>query len=93
MNNDGKPANVIGYHAALVQNNAYHIILEYADKGNLRDYMKDQDPPSEGNDIILVWERLVELNFGLHLIHNTPSDDSREGKRDLGFVHSSDQFH
>ncbi|KAG8532871.1 uncharacterized protein KY384_002749 [Bacidia gigantensis] len=70
--NRGKqpPQNIIGYHGSFRRKNTYNLILEYANKGNLEDFMRQNPPPSTGQEIILLWERLFELYLGLVVIHH-----------------------
>lgn len=47
-----------------------NIILEYADKGSLEDYFRNESAPSRGVDIIKFWESMFQLIKGLKAIHS-----------------------
>lgn len=47
-----------------------NIILEYADKGSLEDFFRNESAPSRGIDIIKFWESMFQLIKGLKAIHS-----------------------
>jgi len=63
------PANLVGFHGSFTRHGNYHLILEYADRGTLKDFMQDNDPPSKGEDILVLWRCLSGLLVGLHTLH------------------------
>ena len=70
---DGKPSPfVIAYYGSFVDDGTYNIILEYADRGNLEDFLKTTTEPSTCEDMIEFWDRLCSITHGLALIHRTP---------------------
>ncbi|KAF4981161.1 hypothetical protein FZEAL_2995 [Fusarium zealandicum] len=46
------------------------IILEYASGGSLHDFFERNQPPVVPEDLELLWNRLLELLDGLHILHN-----------------------
>ena len=63
------PNNIIGFHGSFTRHGQYHLILEYADLGTLKDFMEQHHPPSKGEDILLFWSRLLGLLMGLQTLH------------------------
>ncbi|KAL8706255.1 MAG: hypothetical protein Q9201_000692 [Fulgogasparrea decipioides] len=74
------PENIIGYYGSFVRDGTYNIILEYADRGTLNNYMRDTHEPTSSSAIMALWKSCLGLMLGLIQIHNTPgsaSDGSR----------------
>ncbi|KAL9039625.1 MAG: hypothetical protein Q9214_004801 [Letrouitia sp. 1 TL-2023] len=67
---------IIAYHGSFVDDDTFNIILEYADRGNLEDFMKATPEPLTGEDMIEFWDRLSNITHGLALIHSFPGDTS-----------------
>lgn len=61
------------------QGGTYNILLEYADRGTLEDFLRDTVPPTLGEDIIFFWKRLFNVIKALQRIHATERPDSFEG--------------
>ena len=70
------PANIIGFHCSFIRDGTYNLILEYADSGTLRDFMRVKPPPSRGEDIITFWRNLCGLLSGLQTIHEAGEEGS-----------------
>ena len=68
--------HVLAYYGSFIDDETYNIILEYADRGNLEDFMKTTPRPSTLKDMLVFWERLCSITHGLATIHghlgNTP---------------------
>lgn len=47
-----------------------NIILEYADKGSLEDFFRNESAPSRGIYIVKFWESMFQLIKGLKAIHS-----------------------
>lgn len=70
---DGKPSPfVIAYYGSFIDRDTYNIILEYADGGNLEDFMKRTPEPSTTEDMIAYWDRFCGITHGLAHIHGIP---------------------
>ncbi|KAL9612988.1 MAG: hypothetical protein Q9167_002465 [Letrouitia subvulpina] len=77
LRHDKKPSPfIIAYHGSFVDDDTFNIILEYADRGNLEDFMKATPEPSTGEAMIEFWDRLCNITHGLALIHGFPGDTS-----------------
>lgn len=80
------PENIISYHGCFRRGGTYNIILEYADKGTLEEYMSTLHPPTNVRDILTFWERCLALLNGLVQIHGTPKPNPYEPSTLLGYV-------
>ncbi|KAL8831869.1 MAG: hypothetical protein Q9191_000621 [Dirinaria sp. TL-2023a] len=70
LRHDGKPSPfIVAYYGSFIDDDTYNIILEYADKGNLENFMRVTPPPSTPEDMIALWERLCKITHGLAVIH------------------------
>lgn len=85
------PGNIIKYHASFERNGTYNIILEYADRGTLNEYLKDTDGPTGINEIMTFWKCFLPIFHGLTHIHGTrghgPNQD--EPNSLLGYTYPS----
>ena len=69
----GRPtANIIGYYGSFVRDGTYNLVLEYADRGTLEDFMNQMLEPKNISDITIFWERFLPVLGGLAQIHGTP---------------------
>ncbi|KAL8792768.1 MAG: hypothetical protein Q9195_004655 [Heterodermia aff. obscurata] len=70
---NGKPSPfIIAYYGSFVDDNTYNIILEFADRGNLDEFMSAMPPPTTEENMIELWDRLSKITHGLAVIHGTP---------------------
>ncbi|KAH7313156.1 hypothetical protein BKA65DRAFT_517427 [Rhexocercosporidium sp. MPI-PUGE-AT-0058] len=74
----GKHPHIISYFGSFTRSGTFNVILEYADKGTLKEYFEKQLPPSSGEEIIKFWEGLFQLIDALWRIH-TVNGDAIEG--------------
>lgn len=86
------PGNIIEYYSSFVSNGTYNIILEYADRGTLYEYLKNTDGPTGIGDIMTFWKNFLRIFHGLSHIHNTkgPSPNPDESGLLLGYANSAD---
>lgn len=70
------PANIVEYYGSFVREGTYNIILEYADRGTLDDYMKNTPEPKNNKDITTFWRKFLPVIRGLVQIHGTPKQAS-----------------
>ena len=68
---DKPPANIIEFYGSFVREGTYNIILEYADRRTLDDYMRDTPEPTSISEISTFWEQLFAVLRGLVQIHGT----------------------
>ncbi|KAK2190241.1 hypothetical protein NP493_85g02041 [Ridgeia piscesae] len=62
-----KHLNIIRYRDAFVHDGALHIVMEYAEGGDLHGRIKDQNGIQFNEDVILDW--FVQISFALRYIH------------------------
>lgn len=72
----GLNPSIIRFHGSFTRGDSYNVLLEYADKGTLGDYFKNESPPSGGEEIIRFWEIMFELIDALRRVHEVESDAS-----------------
>ncbi|KAL9635650.1 MAG: hypothetical protein Q9204_002555 [Flavoplaca sp. TL-2023a] len=87
------PDNIIEYYGSFVRRGTYNIILEYADRGTLEDYMKNTPEPKTVIDIRSFWGNFLASMGGLVHIHGTPTihePASDEPNTFLGWHHDID---
>lgn len=82
----GLNSSIIRFHGSFTRGDSYNVLLEYADKGTLGDYFKNESPPSEGEEIIKFWETMFELIDALRRIHEVGSDASEGPRVFQGYV-------
>jgi serine/threonine protein kinase len=82
----GPNPSVIKFYGSFARGDSYNVLLEYADKGTLADYFKNESPPSEGEEIIRFWEAMFKLIDALRRIHEIGSDDSDGPRVFQGYV-------
>ena len=63
------PPFIIAYYGSFIDEDTFNIILEYADRRNLEDFMKNTGQPSTVEDMIELWDRLGCITHGLACIH------------------------
>ena len=80
------PPNIIGFYGSFFRGETFNIILEYADLGNLEDFMQRVQPPSSIEDIITFWDRFFDVTHGLVTIHGTQEGNPKEPRSMLGYV-------
>ncbi|KAL9095882.1 MAG: hypothetical protein Q9165_001879 [Trypethelium subeluteriae] len=67
---DGRNENgIIGFYGSFEHREAFHVILEYANRNTLEEYMKTLPPPMKTEDILLFWENLLLLARALQGLH------------------------
>ncbi|KAL8702872.1 MAG: hypothetical protein Q9201_003963 [Fulgogasparrea decipioides] len=77
---------VVAYYGSFIDDETYNIILEYADGGNLEDFMKSTPQPSTPEDMIQFWDRLCSITHGLSFIHGVPSRHPASFPAFLGYI-------
>jgi serine/threonine protein kinase len=67
---DTNTTDIIGFYTAFKHGDMCNIILEYADKGTLAEFLRGTTPPSEGQEVFRLWKGIFGLMKGLHDLHN-----------------------
>ena len=80
------PPHIIGFYGSFQREQCFNIILEYADFGNLEEYMKKVTPPSSTEDTMLFWNNFFDVTHGLMSIHRTQEGSPKEPQILLGCV-------
>ena len=87
LNKAGRPpSNIIGFYGSFQRGECFNIVLEYADLGNLEEYMQKVYPPSSTEDTILFWDSLFDVVRGLVTIHGTQQGNPKDLQILLGYV-------
>lgn len=81
--------NIIGYYGNFVRDDTYNIILEFADRGTLDEYLKNTHEPTNISEIMFFWERFLAIMKGLAHLHGTAESDSNEPGILLGYIISA----
>ncbi|KAL8769016.1 MAG: hypothetical protein Q9209_004933 [Squamulea sp. 1 TL-2023] len=68
--------NIIEFYGSFVRDGTYNIILEYADRGTLDDYMKNTPEPKTITEITTFWRNFFPVMHGLAHVHGTPGTAS-----------------
>lgn len=66
---------LVSFFGSFRQDNKYHILLEYADLGNLEQYFHDTDPPKTFDEILSFWRSHREVLSALHHIHDVNDNE------------------
>lgn len=83
----GKPTpHIITYYGGFVHGNSYNIILEYADRGTLENFMRKTDPPSTFRDTLMFWKNFVNVTHGIMTIHGQIGNESSASQLLNGYV-------
>lgn len=69
---DKPHANIIGYYGSFERNGTFNIILEYADRGTLNDFLQETHEPTNSTGIMTFWTQFLGILHGLAHIHGTP---------------------
>lgn len=70
-----KRDGIVTFFGSFVQNESFHILLEYADGGTLQDYFQKVIRPSSIEDKHNFWKSFLPLAKALKAIHQVDSDD------------------
>jgi serine/threonine protein kinase len=76
MPGGGLGKSIIGFYGSYEQDGSYNVLLEYADRGTLEDYLQNTPPPTTGLHIYKFWEALFNVIKGLKLIHSVQGDEA-----------------
>ena len=68
---------VIRCYGGYIQNDRYHIIEEYADRGTLESFFQTTEPPWTAEDSTKFWTAMFELIKAVDAIHNVRQNDSK----------------
>ncbi len=84
--------SIIGFHGSYEQDGSYNVLLEYADRGTLEDYLAKTPSPSTAEDIYMFWGSLFNIVKALKLIHNVLGDTPGDPPILQGYVFHTDGF-
>jgi len=62
--------SIIRFYGSYTQAGTFNIFLEYADKGSLETFLKENVPPTRLEDVRVFWKCLLELLQALIYLHN-----------------------
>ena len=87
---DGKPSPfIIACYGSFIDNETYNIILEYADRGTLEDFLKSAPAPPSSQEMIEYWDRFSSVTHGLATIHGTEASTETNIPVLLGYAFDS----
>jgi hypothetical protein len=69
LRNASHMGHIIGYYGSYKHGETRHILLEYADRGDLETNFMEVDPPQKGEDILRFWKGILNLVAALIAIH------------------------
>jgi len=61
---------MLRFYGSYSQDNISNVILEYADKGNLEQFLRKVDPPTDLEDRKILWRNILKLLMVLMYLHN-----------------------
>lgn len=65
------PFSLIKFYGSFDHDDSFYILLEYADGGNLRELLEqDEHKPSSPNEIMVFWNNIMEMMKALECIHS-----------------------
>lgn len=70
--------SIIGFHGSFIQDGSYNVLLEYADRGTLEEYLETTAPPTTGEDVYRVWGALFNVIKALNVIHGAQQVDPND---------------
>ena len=62
--------SIIDFYGSYEQDGSYNVLLEYADLGNLEQYLERTPSPTTGDDIYKFWSAFFNVIKAVKLIHN-----------------------
>lgn len=69
--------HIVCYYGSFRHSDTFNIILEYADRGDLEQYLQNTNPPSNAADIVNLWEGMSGLLLALLKIHGLQLDSAK----------------
>lgn len=63
---------MITFYGSFITRGTYNVVLEYADRGTLEDYLTTVEEPREGLEILNLWTGLLKILDPLAKIHTLP---------------------
>lgn len=77
MNQEDNSQNMVRFYGSWIQNQTYHMILEYVGGGTLIDFFERTKQPSRYEDRIKFWRKLLELIKPVSRMHQPSSPDEQ----------------
>ena len=65
----GPTLSIIEFYGSYIHEDSFNILLEFADKGSLAQYFREEAPPTTGEEIIKFWGSIFMLGQALAAIH------------------------
>src|SRR2546423_9385737 len=70
MHGDSLGKSIIGFYGSYIQDGTYNVLLQYADRGTLEEYLATTPSPTTGEDIYRMWSGVFNLIKALKSIHD-----------------------
>jgi serine/threonine protein kinase len=61
--------NIIEFYGSYIHGETINVVMEFADKGSLEQYFREEAEPSTGKDIVKFWRSIFMLGQALAGIH------------------------
>ena len=86
------PPNIIAFYGGFEREDTYNIILEYADGGNLNEFMRRAPPPINPNELSIFWDQFFNIFHGLAHIHGEGREGVNEPHMLLGYAITDNSY-
>ena len=71
--------NIIEFYGSYIHGDSFNVLLEFADKGSLTRYFREEPEPRTGRDVIKFWRSIFMLRKALTGIHQVEPRASTNG--------------
>ncbi|KAG8532872.1 uncharacterized protein KY384_002750 [Bacidia gigantensis] len=79
LRHGNKPyVNIIAFYGGFAREGVFNIFLEYADRGNLDEYMQKTRRPSRMKDRIMFWHNFLDVGHGISVVHGYREEIDKE---------------
>ena len=80
------PQNIIAFYGGFERGDTYNIILEFADGGNLDQFIERTPSPISPDELSTFWDQFFNILHGLAVIHGEVGEEVNEPHMLLGYV-------
>ncbi|KAK4940175.1 hypothetical protein LTR66_014940 [Elasticomyces elasticus] len=76
---------IVNFYGSFIHDETRTIILEYGDRGSLADFFTRTHPPSTSEEVSTLWQAFLQIQKGLHAIHNIPRSGLQQASEVLEY--------
>jgi serine/threonine protein kinase len=87
LSSGANPPPITRYFGNFQHHDEMYVIMELADK-NLEQYFRDTPAPSEPQDIINFWVKLIAITSALSRVHSHTFESQGKTETEIGFVNT-----